>query len=131
MMAPEHETEEKEVTAADQANINEFSRLNVKFHEIEEDLKAKQEWLVNLQDSSNEVMMMLDDSEPVKFVVGESYVDISQESATEHIERMVEETEAEVSKMQADLAGVKGRMKELKSLLTVKFGKSINLEEEE
>jgi len=55
MMAPEHETEEKEVTAADQANINEFSRLNVKFHEIEEDLKAKQEWLVNLQDSSNEV----------------------------------------------------------------------------
>ena len=36
-------------------------------------------------------------------------------TATEHIERMVEETEAEVSKMQADLAGVKGRMKELKS----------------
>ena len=36
-------------------------------------------------------------------------------AATEHIERMVEETEAEVSKLQADLAGVKGRMKELKS----------------
>ena len=55
MMQPEHETEEKEVTAEDQAHINEFSRLNVKFHEIEEDLKVKQEQLVNLQDSSNEV----------------------------------------------------------------------------
>ena len=54
-MQPEHETEEKEVTAEDQAHINEFSRLNVKFHEIEEDLKVKQEQLVNLQDSSNEV----------------------------------------------------------------------------
>jgi prefoldin subunit 4 len=55
MMAPEHETEEKEVTAQDQAHINEFSRLNVKYHELEDDLKAKNELLVNLQDSSNEV----------------------------------------------------------------------------
>jgi prefoldin subunit 4 len=55
MMQPEHETDNKEVTAEDQAHINEFSRLNVKFHEIEEDLKVKQEQLVNLQDSSNEV----------------------------------------------------------------------------
>ncbi len=54
-MQPEHETDNKEVTAEDQAHINEFSRLNVKFHEIEEDLKVKQEQLVNLQDSSNEV----------------------------------------------------------------------------
>lgn len=130
-MNPEHESEEKEVTAQDQAHINEFSRLNVKFHELEDDLKVKQEVLVNLQDSSNEVLMMLDDSEPVKFAVGESYVDLDQAEATEHIERLVEETEAEVSKLQADLGGVKGRMKELKSLLTVKFGKSINLEEEE
>ena len=64
MMAPEHESEEKEVTAQDQAHINEFSRLNVIFHEVEDDLKMKQELLVNLQDSSNEVMMMLDDTEP-------------------------------------------------------------------
>ena len=55
MMNPEHESEEKEVTAQDQARINEFSRLNVKFHELEDDLKIKQELLVNLQDSSNEV----------------------------------------------------------------------------
>ena len=55
MMAPEHETEEKEVTASDQAHINEFSRLNVKFHELDDDLKMKQEVLVNLQDSGNEV----------------------------------------------------------------------------
>lgn len=114
MMNPEHESEEKEVTAQDQAHINEFSRLNVKFHELEDDLKTKQEMLVNLQDSSNEVcgswstmlycksgffafclaaarrqvlysscaqqvMMMLDESEPVKFAVGESYVDLDQE----------------------------------------------------
>ena len=43
------------MTKEDQAHINEFSKLNVKFHEIEDDLKAKQETLVNLQDSSNEV----------------------------------------------------------------------------
>ena len=66
MMQPEHETEEKEVTAEDQAHINEFSRLNVKFHEIEEDLKVKQEQLVNLQDSSNEVWIPEEQQEPFR-----------------------------------------------------------------
>lgn len=131
MMEPEHESEEKEVTAEDQAHINEFSRLNVKCHELEDDLKVKQEELVNLQDSSNEVLMMLDDTEAVKFSVGEAYVDLTQEDASEQIERMVADTEAEVSKMQQNLNDVKQRMKQLKSLLTVKFGKSINLEEED
>merc|ERR1712216_733213 len=114
MMAPEHESEEKEVTAQDQAHINEFSRLNVIFHEVEDDLKMKQELLVNLQDSSNEVMMMLDDTEPVKFAVGESYCELPQDEASEQ-----------------KMADVKARMKQLKSLLTVKFGKSINLEEDD
>ena len=67
-MQPEHETEEKEVTAEDQAHINEFSRLNVKFHEIEEDLKVKQEQLVNLQDSSNEVWIPEEQQEPAAAV---------------------------------------------------------------
>jgi prefoldin subunit 4 len=66
MMQPEHETEEKEVTAEDQAHINEFSRLNAKFHEIEEDLKVKQEELVNLQDSSNEVWIPEEQQEPFR-----------------------------------------------------------------
>eukprot|EP00277_Geminigera_cryophila_P007787 CAMPEP_0179421302 /NCGR_PEP_ID=MMETSP0799-20121207/9686_1 /TAXON_ID=46947 /ORGANISM="Geminigera cryophila, Strain CCMP2564" /LENGTH=130 /DNA_ID=CAMNT_0021195085 /DNA_START=108 /DNA_END=500 /DNA_ORIENTATION=- len=130
-MAQEHESQEQEVTAQDQGHINEFSRLNVKYHELEEDLRGKEEVLVNLQDSSNEVMMMLDDEEMVKFSVGEAYVDLSQEAATEHIERLVADVEEEVAKLQAELAGAKGRMKELKSLLTVKFGKTINLEEDE
>jgi len=55
MMAQEHESQEQEVTAQDQGHINEFSRLNVKYHELEEDLRGKEEVLVNLQDSSNEV----------------------------------------------------------------------------
>jgi hypothetical protein len=54
-MAQEHESQEQEVTAQDQGHINEFSRLNVKYHELEEDLRGKEEVLVNLQDSSNEV----------------------------------------------------------------------------
>merc|ERR1711939_690837 len=79
--------------------------------------------LVNLQDSSNEVMMMLDDTEPVKFAVGESYCELPQDEASEQIDRMVAETEAEVATMQQKMADVKARMKQLKSLLTVKFGK--------
>jgi len=31
-----------------------------------------------LQDASNEVMMILDDTEPVKMAVGEAYADLSQ-----------------------------------------------------
>eukprot|EP00960_Hanusia_phi_P029539 748008-Hanusia_phi.AAC.6 len=82
-MSAGEEGEEKEVTAADQADINEFSKLNIRFHEVEDDIKSKkvdlnkasageqviastQDQLQNLQDCSNEIMMLLDDSEPVK-----------------------------------------------------------------
>ena len=60
------ESPEREVTALDQADINSFSRLNLRFHELEDEIKTKKDELVNLQDASNEVIMMMDDTELIK-----------------------------------------------------------------
>ncbi|EKX48738.1 Prefoldin protein, subunit 4 [Guillardia theta CCMP2712] len=131
MMAAGEEGEEKEVTAADQADINEFSKLNIRFHELEDDIKSKKDHLQNLQDCSNEIMMLLDDSEPVKLSVGEAFVELNQEDAQGHVDKCIEEVEGETNQLQAEILTVKSRMKELKARLTLKFGKSINLEEDE
>mmetsp|Transcript_26929 Transcript_26929/g.42077 ORF Transcript_26929/g.42077 Transcript_26929/m.42077 type:complete len:137 (+) Transcript_26929:32-442(+) len=122
---------EREVNAADQADINAFSKLNLKYHELDMELKAKKEELENLQDCSNEVLMMLDDTEAVKLSVGEAYVDLSQDDAQEYITKMIEECEESVSKYEGEISEVKGKMSELKARLSLKFGKSINLEEDE
>eukprot|EP00287_Rhodomonas_sp_CCMP768_P013519 CAMPEP_0196722362 /NCGR_PEP_ID=MMETSP1091-20130531/4739_1 /TAXON_ID=302021 /ORGANISM="Rhodomonas sp., Strain CCMP768" /LENGTH=132 /DNA_ID=CAMNT_0042064043 /DNA_START=15 /DNA_END=413 /DNA_ORIENTATION=+ len=122
---------DKEVSATDQADINAFSRLNVRYHDIEDDLKLKKEELVNLQDCSNELLMILDDEELVKVGVGESYADLNQEEAQEHVNALVEEAEKSVSGLEAEMTNVKDKMKELKARLKVKFGNSINLDEDE
>ncbi|KAJ1494133.1 hypothetical protein T484DRAFT_1928001 [Baffinella frigidus] len=125
------ETEEREVTAGDQADINAFSRLNVNLHDLQDDLKEKKDILVNLQDASNEVMMILDDTQPVKMAVGEAYADVSQEEATERIDAMVEETEEAVALLESQVKGVQEKMRELKGRLSLKFGSNINLEEDD
>jgi len=86
--------------------------------------------LVNLQDAQNEVMMQMDDTEPVKMAIGEVYCDQTQDDAMDILNAKVEEAEGDVSKKEAKMAEVKAEMAVLKGRLTAKFGKNINLEEE-
>ncbi|GLJ08450.1 hypothetical protein SUGI_0089040 [Cryptomeria japonica] len=60
-----------EVTWEDQQNINKFGRLNNRFHELEDEIKAKKEMTENLEDASNE--LILADEEIVRFQLGEVF----------------------------------------------------------
>mmetsp|Transcript_47561 Transcript_47561/g.115824 ORF Transcript_47561/g.115824 Transcript_47561/m.115824 type:complete len:126 (-) Transcript_47561:72-449(-) len=121
----------QEVSSADQKDINAFSKLNAKYHELQDELKETKDILVNLQDAQNEVLMVMDDSEPIKMSVGEVFFDLSQDDATAALDERVAGHEETVTKFDAELAEVKGEMATLKGRLTAKFGKSINLEEED
>mmetsp|Transcript_21756 Transcript_21756/g.52959 ORF Transcript_21756/g.52959 Transcript_21756/m.52959 type:complete len:153 (-) Transcript_21756:90-548(-) len=113
-----------------QKDINTFSRLNNQYHELKDELNTQKEDLVNLQDAQNEVMMQMDDTEPVKMAIGEVYCDQTQDDAMDILNAKVEEAEGDVSKKEAKMAEVKAEMAVLKGRLTAKFGKNINLEEE-
>jgi chaperonin cofactor prefoldin len=62
---------ETEVTWEDQQNINLFGRINSKFHELEDEIKAKKDMAENLEDASNE--LILADEEEMRYQVGEVF----------------------------------------------------------
>ncbi len=84
----------------------------------------------NLKDAESELMMVMDDEAPVKFVIGECYVEISMGEATAHLEASVSEVEEAISKLNEKCKECKAEMQVLKTKLYAKFGKNINLEEE-
>eukprot|EP01023_Acetabularia_acetabulum_P039526 TRINITY_DN3804_c0_g1_i1.p2 TRINITY_DN3804_c0_g1~~TRINITY_DN3804_c0_g1_i1.p2 ORF type:complete len:109 (-),score=27.25 TRINITY_DN3804_c0_g1_i1:21-302(-) len=61
----------EQVTEKDQNNINMFSRLNTRKHELQATIKDKQSYVEELEDASNE-LILADDDEDLRLLVGES-----------------------------------------------------------
>ncbi|RAL40075.1 unnamed protein product [Cuscuta campestris] len=119
---------EVEVNWKDQQNINEFSRLNNRFHELEDEIKVAKETTENLEDAGNE--LILSDEEVVRFLIGEVFAHVPREDVESKIEDMKEETGKKLEKLLKEKAAVAAKMTELKKILYAKFKDSINLEED-
>lgn len=118
---------ETEVTWEDQQNINLFGRLNNKFHELEDEIKATKDMAENLEDASNE--LILADEEEVRYQVGEVFSHMPKEEVEERLETLKEENAQELEKLCKERDSVLGKMADLKKILYGKFNDSINLEE--
>ena len=66
----------------------------------------------------------------LKLFLGECFVTVDEDGATNYLERIKEEKEAEIDKKQNELDAIETKMKMLKTYLYAKFGSSINLEED-
>ncbi|XP_031396667.1 probable prefoldin subunit 4 [Punica granatum] len=119
---------ETEVTWEDQQNINRFSKLNNRFHELEDEIKAAKERNDNLEDASNE--LILTDEEVVRFQIGEVFAHVPKDEVEERIEQMKEVTTKNLEKLEEEKESVLAQMAELKKILYAKFKDSINLEED-
>ena len=75
------DSEEDQVLLIDQERINEFGKLNNRLLEIRADLKQYKEDIVKLEDSVSDLMMGEGDN--VMLFVGESFIEVSEEYATE------------------------------------------------
>merc|ERR1711998_281195 len=122
------ETPDVEVLREDQSRINLFGRLNNKKHYIEEEIAAIKEKLSTYEDAQTE-MMLLDEDEPVRYQVGETFSSFDADTANEMLEAEIEKFQKKLEKQEEDLAKVGDEMSDLKTHLKAKFGKSINLEE--
>uniref|UniRef100_A0A1D1YDE1 Prefoldin subunit 4 n=1 Tax=Anthurium amnicola TaxID=1678845 RepID=A0A1D1YDE1_9ARAE len=116
------------VTWEDQQNINRFSRLNNRFHELEDEIKVAKEANENLEDAGNE--LILSDEDVVRFQIGEVFAHMPRDEVENRLERMKEEANKELGRLEEEKESLLGQMAELKKILYGKFGDSINLEED-
>uniref|UniRef100_A0A8C7WR95 Prefoldin subunit 4 n=1 Tax=Oryzias sinensis TaxID=183150 RepID=A0A8C7WR95_9TELE len=119
------------VTFEDQQKTNKINRNTSLIKELENEIEANEKTLQNLQDSSDDIMMLDDDTTLISYHIGGVFVSRSQketqkmlESAKEALEEEVRGYEDRVSSMQQVLNG-------LEVQLCAKFGDNINLEADE
>nr|CAG4641364.1 EOG090X0JBP [Eulimnadia texana] len=112
----------------DQQKINKFARLNARWEELKEDIKAKQNEVQNLDDASTELMMVEDESLPIPYVIGEVFVHLTIDEAREKLETTKSDLEKEITSLEEECTKLKEGMSDLKTQLYAKFGSSINLE---
>uniref|UniRef100_M4BUC4 Prefoldin subunit 4 n=1 Tax=Hyaloperonospora arabidopsidis (strain Emoy2) TaxID=559515 RepID=M4BUC4_HYAAE len=98
MLAQQQEVE-ADVRKEDQLRINEFGRNNAQLHDVRDQKKALNETLDTLDDASTDVMM--GEGDAVQLLIGESFVETSEEAAQEYIEKRVEEAKEELHKLEA------------------------------
>nr|GMD40357.1 probable prefoldin subunit 4 [Ipomoea batatas] len=106
---------EVEVTWEDQQKINKFSRLNTRFHELEDEIKVAKETCENMEDASNE--LILTDEEVVRFQIGEVFAHVAKEEVENRIEEMKEVTSKKLEKLEEEKESVVAQMAELKKVL--------------
>ncbi|XP_057370212.1 prefoldin subunit 4 [Daphnia carinata] len=119
------------ITLEDQQKINRFARQNAKWEELRDDLKHKKGDLQNLEDASDDLLLVEDESAPIPFVVGEVFVHFNMEEAQEKLEEAKSKVKKDIESIEAECTNVKSIMSDLKTQLYAKFGNSINLEAEE
>nr|CAG4637512.1 EOG090X0JBP [Ceriodaphnia reticulata]SVE73317.1 EOG090X0JBP [Ceriodaphnia reticulata] len=119
------------ITLEDQTKINRFARHNAKWEELRDDLKNKKGDLQNLEDASDDLLMVEDESAPIPFVVGEVFVHFNMEETKEKLEQAKNKVKKDIESIEAECTSIKAMMSDLKTQLYAKFGNSINLEAEE
>ncbi len=85
-----------------------------------------QEQLEKLDDALTELMVGM--GGPVRLMLGEAFVEVSEDYATEYCEKKQEQLQARVEELGTEKDAIATRQQELKKALYGRFGNSINLE---
>lgn len=80
-----------------------------------------------IDDASTELMM--GNGEKVMIMIGEAFLETSEEDATEYCEEEVEKFQAKIDRLEQEENEILEEQAELKKTLYGRFGKSIQLEE--
>jgi len=111
----------------DQKSINEFGKLNNRLLELRADAKQLKLDAEKIDDANTD-MMMNSSGGKVMLLIGESFVEVSEDYASEYCEKKSEELSNKVEAMMAEDVSITQRQEVLKKELYARFGDSINLE---
>lgn len=121
--------EEVQVSKDDQQNINNFSKLNQRFHEKVVELSTRVNLLEEIDDALTE-LELVDDDTNLRLKFGECFIRVDVDSAKDYIEKVQETTKKEATELKSAVEETQKKMNKLKSSLYGKFGNSIQLEED-
>ncbi|CAL1147863.1 unnamed protein product [Cladocopium goreaui] len=121
------EQKDIEVAREDQERINKFSRLNMRFDELDEEITTMKSEIQAFKDAVEEVEGCME-ADGILMKIGEAYTSVDEDSVTEKLTRLIDDSEASLSKKSDEIEHVKTELDSLKKLLYGKFGTSINLE---
>jgi prefoldin subunit 4 len=127
-MLTREEEVDVEVRLEDQEHINEFGRLNARLHEARGESDAFRKRLERIDDASTE-LMMANGGDKIHLLLGDAFMQVSEEEATEFCEGQVDKLQVTVDNLAEEMVGISSRQAELKQMLYGRFGSSINLEE--
>ncbi|KAJ2357190.1 hypothetical protein IWW50_002021 [Coemansia erecta] len=116
-----------EVTWKDQQKINQFSKLNIRVENLEEDYKKQKEEKEYLDDLAMEIELV-DEDEPIFYKVGDAFIQLPLDKAQARVEKAKEDIEEHIEKLDSQISAIQSEMDELKKTLYGKFGQAINLE---
>ncbi|CAG03863.1 unnamed protein product, partial [Tetraodon nigroviridis] len=127
--------EDVHVTYEDQQRINNFATNMRRMTELKNELEAKKKSLQNLQDASDDLMMLDDDALLVPYQIGEVFISHTQEETQEMLEaaKVSSEMHDSLGSMGIELrvSDIQQVLGDLKVHLYAKFGDNINLEADE
>ena len=105
--------------------------MNLRRGELREEVSELAKRLEDLNDAE-ESIIMADESTPgaTKVMVGEAFVDVDSESATEFLNKELNNAKKLKETSDKELMEIESRMGILKKALYARFGKGINLEEQ-
>ncbi|XP_078040860.1 prefoldin subunit 4 [Augochlora pura] len=118
------------ITYDDQQKINKFARLNVKLNYFKTELKIKQDELKNVEDASDEIVL-LDEDVKVPYFIGEVFIHEDLEKTQGYLEDFKDKKKTEILYLESQCSDLESTMSDLKTQLYAKFGSSINLEADE
>lgn len=102
----------------------------MKSNDLKEELTEKEKELSNLNNASDEILM-LDDDVPIPYQVGEVFVVGDKDEAEKVIEKEKENIEKVISGLKRKVGEYQDLMSKLKVDLYARFGTSINLESDD
>ncbi|XP_020506547.1 prefoldin subunit 4 [Labrus bergylta] len=123
--------EDVNVTFEDQQKINKFARNTNRMTELKKEIEAKKKSLQNLQDASDDLMMLDDDTLLIPYQIGDVFINHTQEETQEMLEAAKEALELEVKGHEERVSAIQDVLGGLKIQLYAKFGNNINLEADE
>ena len=121
--------EEIEITLEDQQQINTFARRNARMEELKDEIETKKKDLQNLEDASDELLMVEDSL--ISYKVGEVFLQMSQDDIETQLEKAKAKIKDEIQNCEEQFTEIRDTLTSLKAKLYGKFGDSINLEADE
>ncbi|XP_076823980.1 prefoldin subunit 4-like [Clavelina lepadiformis] len=127
-MSNSKQDDDAPVTYEDQKKINLFARKNVQLNELRSQVEGKKKVLQNVEDASDDLLLLEDENVNVDFKIGEVFIEHSQDETQDLLEKVKINLNDDISGLQKESSEIEKVMNDLKVQLYAKFGDNINLE---